>query len=183
MSSLSGFFELEDVRSLRFSSRRRATSCSSKESEYWPGELCSICGEIRSKSQIFQCFWGAPNIKKFNAFTSEITTGPNSFFCERTPLSEAEFIGNNCHSNNYLVSRRIFREIIKIYGNYLIEVGGSVRGVISQVIHLSFSNQKRFGSPALLNYLRTRGYTGGITVVKEYLRVQRLALERHREAY
>jgi len=41
----------------------------------------------------------------------------------------------------------------------------------------------RIGSPALMNQLRRLGYTGGITVVKEYVRVQRLALVRPREAY
>lgn len=41
----------------------------------------------------------------------------------------------------------------------------------------------RMTSTALLNHLRSVGYTGGITVIKEYVRTQKLALVRPREAF
>lgn len=41
----------------------------------------------------------------------------------------------------------------------------------------------RMAATAILNYLRQQGYDGGVTVIKEFVRVERLKLARPREAF
>ncbi len=79
------------------------------------------------------------------------------------------------------VQRVIDRRTVRLVPQ--VPVRASILDSYKEQIREIMRKDPRIGSPALLNYLRTRGYTGGITVVKEYLRVQRLTLVRPREAY
>jgi transposase len=91
--------------------------------------------------------------------------------------SIAQRLGLHRRSVQRVIDRRSVRLVAQV------PVRASILDTYKEEIRDLMRRDPTIGSPALLNYLRPRGYTGGITVVKEYLRVQRLALVRPREAY
>src|SRR5579871_1858728 len=108
-------------------------------------------------------------------FQAEILT---LYYTEKCSVrSIALRLGLHRRSVQRVIDRRAVRLVPQV------PVRASILDTYKEQIRELMRKDPRIGSPALLNYLRTRGYTGGITVIKEYLRVQRLALVRPREAY
>lgn len=79
------------------------------------------------------------------------------------------------------VQRIIDRRSVK--AERTLSVKASILDPYKESVVQLLKKDPRMTSSSLLNYLRTVGYTGGLTVVKDYVRVERLKLVRPREAF
>lgn len=79
------------------------------------------------------------------------------------------------------VQRVIDRRSVQLQRGLVVR--SSILDTFKEEVRDHLRRDPRITSTALLNRLRTLGYTGGVTVVKEYVRTQRLELFRPRQGF